>query len=300
MKNMSFASNVKDELISSPIKQTCCKKAFLYGLLINAELMDGEIEFATEHRGTVEALEALFSETLKKQPEITTKNRAGNIRYFIKFTSKSAENILLQLSEDIENGPGISEILNFRCDNCRAYFLRGAFIASANVSDPLKAYHLEFTVKNAVVAKKLYELLRDIGYQPKITSRRGKTGLYYKDSTSNEDILAFIGASSMMFECMNDKIIRDIRNDINRRSNCETVNLARSVNASHEIVSIIKKLEKEGRLEALSDELRETAALRVQNTELSLTELARLFNPPLTKSGLNHRLNKIKEFYYKK
>ncbi len=298
---MSFASNVKDELISGQIKQTCCKKAFIYGLLINADLLgDGEIEFSTEHQKTVDEIKTLFLEILKKQLTITTKNRAGNIRYFIKFTSKSAENILLQFSEDNEKGQGFSEILNFRCDNCRAYFLRGAFIAAANVSDPLKSYHLEFTVKNAVTAKKLYELLRDIGYPPKIAKRKSGTGLYYKDSTSNEDILAFIGASTMMFECMNDKIIRDIRNDINRRSNCETVNLARAVNASQEIVNIIKKLEKEGRLEALSDELRETAALRAENTELSLSELAKLFNPPLTKSGLNHRLNKIKEFYYKK
>lgn len=290
---MSFSENVKEELLREKPKKTCCRKAFIFGLLINSfPVDDGSITFESEQECVWDAAEAVFREQFGKEPHLSEKSRMGHRRIGITFSSRSAIELLLRLPD----AASFSEEIGFRCDECRLYFMRGVFLSAASVSDPMKSYHLEFTIKNAMIARSFFSELRSLGFEAKIANRRGGVGLYFKGSESIEDILTYLGASKMLFECMNDKIFRDIRNETNRRANCEAGNIAKSVKASQEILSAIKKIERAGLLPSLPDDLRETARLRMENPEASLAEICSMFLPPLSKSGLSHRFAKIKRF----
>ncbi len=290
---MSFSENVKEELLRELPKKTCCRKAFIFGLLINSvPTEDGSIIFESEQECVWNGAIAVFHEQFGKEPNVSEKSRMGHRRVCVSFASKSVSACLSQL-EDAEQ---LSEEIGFRCDECKLFFMRGVFLSSASVSDPMKSYHLEFSLKNAKIARLLFSELRSVGFEAKITNRKNGIGLYFKGSESIEDILTYLGASKMLFECMNDKIFRDIRNESNRRANCEAGNIAKSVNAAQEMLAAIKKIEREGLLPALPDDLRETAKLRMENPEASLSEICSMFLPPLSKSGLSHRFAKIKKF----
>lgn len=290
---MSFSENVKEELLRELPKKTCCRKAFIFGLLINSlPNEEGIITFESEQECVWNAAITAFREQFGKEPTKSEKSRMGHKRVCISFASRSASALLL----NIEDAESLSDEIGFRCDECKLYFMRGVFLSSASVSDPMKSYHLEFTVKNAKIARLFFSELRSAGFEAKITNRKSGVGLYFKGSESIEDILTYLGASKMLFECMNDKIFRDIRNESNRRANCEAGNIAKSVNAAQDVLAAIKKIENAGLLPALPDDLRETARLRMENPEASLSEICSMFLPPLSKSGLSHRFAKIKKF----
>ncbi|MBQ8208242.1 MAG: DNA-binding protein WhiA [Clostridia bacterium] len=290
---MSFSENVKTELACQVPKKTCCRKAFVFGLLINSfPSEEGLIAFESEHDDVYSSAFNAIKEQFGKEPFKSERKRFGHIRKVLSFSSRSASEIFGKLEE----AEAFSDVIGFRCDDCRAYFMRGVFLSSASVSDPMKSYHLEFTVKDAKRAKLLFSELREIGFEAKIANRRTGVGLYFKESEAIEDILTYLGASKMLFECMNDKIVREIRNDSNRRANCEAGNIAKSVSASQEIIAAIRKIENAGLLPALPNDLRETARLRAENPEASLSEICGMFLPPLSKSGLSHRFAKIKKF----
>ncbi len=287
---MSFAENVKKELAAKREKLTCCRKAFVFGLFINSDAENPSV--GTENETLRDEICALIKEQFGKEPTVTERNRVGHIRYVLSVRSPSCSAVL----SGMESGKSAENAVGFRCEKCRESFIRGAFLTSAGVSDPLKSYHLEFRIKNAVRAKMLYSELSEAGFVPKIADRRGCVGLYYKGSEAIEDILTYIGASKMLFECMNDKILRDIRNDANRRANCETGNIAKSVGASLDVGEAIKTIREAGLFPALSDELSEAARLREENPSASLSELCAMFGKPISKSGLAHRFRRIKDF----
>lgn len=291
---MSFSDGLKTELLQKNVKcPTCCKKAFFYGLMLSAALDGDTVSLTLSHSDTAEIFEEIALGQGAKSIEISKKSRFGRDFYTISFVSRTiAEKISIIQSD---SGESLKGIIGFRCDGCTAFYLRGAFIATASVSDPKTSYHLEFTVGDAQSAKKFYFLLSQLGYQPKTANRRGGVGLYFKKSENIEDIIGIMGASSFIFECMNDKLMRELKNDINRRANCEMGNLSKSVNAARELIAAIKKIEAAGLLEALPDDLRETAKIRIENPEASLSEMCSMFSPTLSKSGLNHRIQKIKE-----
>ncbi len=290
---MSFSENVKEELLRQLPKKTCCRKAFIFGLLINSVPNDdGSITFESEQECVWSAAAEVLREQFGKEPQINEKRRMGRIRVEITFSSRSASELLLRVAE----AASLSGEIGFRCDECKLYFMRGVFLSSASVSDPMKSYHLEFSIKNAMIARLFFSELRTAGFEAKIANRKNGVGLYFKGSESIEDILTYLGASRMLFECMNDKIFRDIRNESNRRANCEAGNIAKSVNAAQDMLAAIKKIESAGLLPSLPDELRETARLRMENPEASFSEICSMFLPPLSKSGLSHRFAKIKKF----
>ncbi|MBE6538204.1 MAG: DNA-binding protein WhiA [Ruminococcaceae bacterium] len=292
---MSFSENVRAELIGQPRKLTCCKKAFAYGLLINTFPSDeGLISFETESEILSNEAENIIKDQFGKVPEKSVRQRMGHERSIFTFSSRSGVETLKNFDENADSS--YSELVGFRCESCRMNFLRGAFLSSASVSDPMKSYHLEFILKSAQRAKLLFSELREAGFSPKIANRRSGVGLYFKESEAIEDILTYLGASRMLFECMNDKILREIRNDTNRRANCETGNIAKSISASQELIASIKRLEEAGLLAALPDELCETARIRLEYPEASMSEICAMFSPPLSKSGLSHRFSKIKRF----
>jgi len=167
------------------------------------------------------------------------------------------------------------------------------FFAGGSITDPAKRYHLELTTSHAQVSRELEVLLRESGYPPKNIIRNGSSITYFKQSDQIEDFLTMIGAPVAAMNIMSAKMEKDLRNSVNRRLNCDSANLDKAVEAAMEQLEAIRKLDAAGVLEKQPEKLRQTAALRLNYPELTLSELAEEFDPPLTKSCLNHRLRNI-------
>ncbi len=194
---------------------------------------------------------------------------------------------------------GTSDV-QIECTSCQSIFVRGVFIASGTISDPEKGYHLEFAIPDTAKYAKLSEILLEEGIALKSTVRRGVSSLYVKNSEEIEDFLTYIGASGYSIQIMDAKIVKEIRNNENRKSNCDAANIYKSTGAAANIIKIINSLIADGKLDGLPEQLKTTAILRVENPEMSLTELAGVHEPPITKSGLFHRLSKITAYYEKR
>ena len=180
-------------------------------------------------------------------------------------------------------------------EHCRTAFLRGAFLAGGSVTDPMKGYHLELATSHYYVGRELPALLREAGFEPKETERKGNHVVYFKHSDHIEDFLTFLGAPVSAMAVMAAKIERDLRGSVNRQVNCDSANLDKTVAAAREQLAAIDRLRDAGRLDSLPDKLREVAALRLAHPEDTLAQLAERCDPPITKSALNHRLRKLVE-----
>lgn len=176
-------------------------------------------------------------------------------------------------------------------------FLSGIFIACGSISSPDKEYHLELSLPTENLCGQIRQMLIErLGVNMKYTCRRGENILYLKGSEGIEDVLTFIGAPMSSLELMNVKIFKDIRNRANRATNCDTANCERQNRSSARQIAAIKIIESsEGGLSQLSDELRQIADMRLMHPEMTLSELSEEFDPPLSKSGANHRFQRIEE-----
>ena len=180
-------------------------------------------------------------------------------------------------------------------DHDRTAFLRGAFLAGGSVTDPAKSYHLELVTSHYSVSRELAALLPEAGFEPKQTTRKSNYVTYFKPSETIADFLTAIGAPLAAMEVMNAKLEKHLRGSVNRRVNCDSANLDKAVDAALLQVEAIQRYSAIHGLDALPDKLRETARLRTENPELTLSQLAALCDPPVTKSCLNHRLRKLME-----
>lgn len=292
---MSFSSEVKRELIDIRIKKYCCRSAFLLGMLSDCTFTERAgktvgtyTTLSEDNRDLAERmLVGLWKTEIRKSEGV----RMGAPYYTIEFDVNDRAEALLGLSDD-----GASLLGESSCPACRVCFARGVFVSNGTMSDPVKGYHMELKFKNAHVAKRVYELLVEDGVPPKILNRKTSVGLYYKNSGGIEDMLTYLGNVTSLFELINAKIEREIRNTVNRSTNCVAGNISKSVNAAQRQIAAIAEIEAAGKLQMLESDLFETAKLRVDNPSLSLAELARAHNPPISKSGLTHRLEKIIEF----
>ncbi len=173
--------------------------------------------------------------------------------------------------------------------------MRGAFFAGGSITDPQKTYHLELVTDHYSVSREALSLLLDMGFEPKSVARAGNFITYFKSSEAIEDFLTTIGAPIAAMEIMSTKIMKDMTNSVNRRVNCDTANVTKTVDAAQEQLEAIRSIDASGILLLLPERLRETAKLRTENPELSLSQLAAIADPPVTKSCLNHRLKKLIE-----
>lgn len=178
-------------------------------------------------------------------------------------------------------------------DCCRLSFLKGVFLAGGSVTDPGKRYHFELVTDHKSVSRETYSLLLELGFSPRETVRGAHSVVYFKQSDVISDILALLGAPLASMEVVSAKIEKDIMNSVNRKVNCDTANVRKTVDASHQLVMAINALQKADKLTSLPEQLQETARLRVENPEMSISQLAEIHVPPVTKSCLNHRLRKI-------
>ena len=173
--------------------------------------------------------------------------------------------------------------------------VREAFLQYGALSDPNKEYHLEMSFKTKKKADEIKEILLSNEINAKIIKRREKYVVYLKEGEDISNYLAFIGANSSVLRFEEIRVMREMRNQINRKVNCETANLTKTVNASYEQVQAINKVKKTRKWKELEEGVREIAELRLENPEISIEALGKKLNPPISKSGANHRLRKIME-----
>lgn len=293
---MSFTSEVASELVELQIKQrkSCCYRALICGLMYGCVAEDGALKASFTYREAAElANDIAVSRFSDKNASVTEKARCGRKYYYVSTSSKSLSATFDLLDSDSEKS--LAELLGFRCEICRAEFMRGLFLSSATASDPKKSYHLEFSVAGEKRADRLAAFLAEEFEKPGRIARKNGIGLYYKSGERISDLLYMIGASSAKFYMTDISIEREIRNNENRATNCVTRNISRSVEATRRQVEAIELLREKGRLDKLSDSLRYTAELRLKYNSATLAELALLHEPSITKSGLNQRLTRILE-----
>lgn len=178
---------------------------------------------------------------------------------------------------------------------CRRAFLRAAFLCVGSMSDPEKEYHLEFACTEGETAEQIREVLKGFGTGAKVIRRKKYHVVYLKDSEEIAQVLGLIGAHVSLMELENRRIMKEVRNSVNRRVNCETANISKTVNAAQNQIRDIRFLEREGRLRELPEGLRKMAELRLEHPEVSMSELGRMCSPPISKSGVSHRLRKLSE-----
>lgn len=190
-------------------------------------------------------------------------------------------------------GQKLDKLLIHEC--CKKAFLRGAFLVAGSVTDPLKSYHLEIVSDNCVLVEKTYDIIRSFGLYAGQTKRKTNYVIYIKEGVMLVEFLGLIGAPLSLMELENIRIIKDMRNDVNRIVNCEAANIKKTIDAAITQIEDIKKIERLCGLEKLPKGLREVARIRVQYPEATYAELGEHLNPPVGKSGVNHRLRRISQ-----
>lgn len=293
---MSFSSDVKTVLSGLTVKKNCCKKALLLGLLsAHTDYENQTVSFYTDNEKVSTLTSWVFRQVYGIIPYYDTAHITHNTSSYFKMKTLDAEThtkILQEMDRMFLSFESFST-----CQNCIPHFIRGLFLASGTVSDPTKkGYHLEFLITSEKLRSVILSLFETVGLFPKMTTRKGSLSLYFKNSNEIEDLLTVIGAPHAALELMNAKIMREIRNNENRRSNCDASNIYRSTGAADTHLRAIKRLIDSGKLSLLPTDLQTTAKIRMENPECSLMEIAALHEPPLTKSGVNHRMQRIVKF----
>ena len=294
---MSFSFDTKNELCRLPVQKLCCARAEAYGILLYCNTFSSsEVRIITENPNFAARLPKLFQRAFNVQFDRLPEAEAAGKMVFQITDSRKLDHIINLLGYDPRQNLVLHinfGLLEEEC--CRASFLRGAFFAGGSLTDPLKRYHLELNTSHLQASRELEVLLRECGYPPKGLSRNGSFITYFKQSDQIEDFLTLIGAPVAAMHLMSAKLEKDLRNSVNRRLNCDSANLDKAVEAAQEQLEAIRRLRSADLLDKLPDKLKKTAALRLEYPELSLSELAAAFDPPVTKSCLNHRLRKIQE-----
>lgn len=289
---MSFTNQVAEELLRLPLKKTCCRKAFALGMSLAARREGQGWGLYLYDEQSALVAESMLGRVFHAQTSLTRTVRAGRETFVLTFHSAAVSAFL----EAADEGAGdLCEVVGFRCAACEAHFLRGVFLAAATVTDPHKGYHLEWILPTEGRADALSSLLLDAVGKAGRARRGSRFGVYYKNNGAISDLLYLMGCSKTSFDVTNASIEREIRNNENRATNCVARNISRSVEASRRQIAAIETLIATRKIDALPEELRTTARLRMENEDASLAELALMHEPPLTKSGLNRRLGRLLE-----
>ncbi len=286
---MSFSLEAKIEAAAFAMKKPCCRRAFINGVMImGADVCDDTVSLYVESEAVAEICTHIIKEQFGRETE--PQKVGGRGIMLLQFASGSASKMLKAL-------PSIDVAKSYKCAECQSAFLRGIFVAGGTVSEPQKKdYHIEFKSRMISDFSYLSAIFSDAGFELKASTRLGKESLYAKDSGTIGDFLFYIGANKQAFDFMNAKISHEIKNDINRRTNCETSNIARATASAAKHITAIKYLLERGRLSELGPELEYTANMRLKYPEMSLVQLGQTMTPAVSKPGLYHRLEKIYVF----
>lgn len=281
---MSFSAEVKEELAKHISPARHCQMAELsamlhyagqYGLMEDGILTIG---FQSENEAVL-------------RKGFTLLKKAYNIDTVIGVKGQKKAD-LLAIMGDL-SGPADTSLLKQAC--CRRAFIRGAFLSCGSISDPTKGYHLEFVCNNRTQAEQLQEIIGQFDIEAKIVCRKKYFVVYVKEGAGIVELLNIMEAHVALMNLENLRILKEMRNSINRRVNCEAANIQKTVQASTRQVEDIIYLRDYYGFSRLPDNLREMAEVRLAYPEAALKELGEYLSPPVGKSGVNHRLRKLSE-----
>lgn len=283
-------------------QKPCCEKAELLGVLrlSGALVLRGKnigIHFSTENAALARRVLQVLKSNYPVQTEVViTRSRRlkKNNRYQVEVIPDSNVAKALQELQILPSGEDERQnLLRKAC--CRKAFLRGVFMAGGSVSRPAGDYHLEIVTENEELARLIVKIMHGFSLFAKMTDRKNNYIVYLKDGDHITDFLSLIGAHQALLEFENVRIVKDMRNQVNRRVNCETANLNKVIRASVLQVACIRYLQEHGRYDLLPEKLKEAAELRLRYPDISLNELVEYTEGTVGKSGLNHRLKKIRQ-----
>jgi len=283
---MSFSIKVKDELVKHISSARHCQLAELAAIYdFNCE--HGAI-FATESERVARKSFTLLKKTFNMYDGLSSEEISN---------TKNGNYYVFDAEED-EKGKIISALtsstlLHKAC--CRRAYLRGAFLCAGSISDPIKSYHFEIVCQSENSANVIKDILSSFEIDSKIIIRKKYYVVYIKEGSGIANALNVMEAHIALMDFENSRIIREMRNSINRRVNCEAANITKAVSAAVKQIDDIKLVVQLEEYKELPDTIREIADLRLKNPEISLKELGELCNPPVGKSGVNHRLRRISE-----
>ena len=298
---LSFSNDVKNELSRLETNEVCCDKAEVLGVLrmsgaIVIRGMNIGIHFSTENAALARRVLQILKNNYQVQTEVViTRSRRlkKNNRYQVRVLPAPQVSIamnelqLLSMESDLKN-----PLLNKQC--CKRAFLRGAFLGGGSISRPSSDYHLEMVTGNEDFAHSIIKVMHTFSMKAKLTDRKNDYIVYLKDGESITNFLRVIGAHNSMMELENVRVLKEMRNNVNRRVNCETANLGKIVKAAVRQVNCIKFIDEHMGLSELPQALQDTARLRLEYPDASLNELVE-YSGGIGKSGINHRLKKLQE-----
>ena len=296
--SISFSSAARTEICRELPHSHCCALAECFGILLFCNsFQDNGIKIITESREFACILPKLFKKAFDLDFDSYPSLAApGKLVFQIWEKEK-----LSKVMEAFGFSPGDTLALHVNypvveeaC--CKVSFLRGAFLAGGSVTDPGKGYHLELATTHHSVAKECYLIIQEtMGFLPKLASRSGGLVVYLKQNEQIADYLAFLGAPVASMGMIEARLERELNNQVNRRCNCDDANITKVVEASQEHLNAIRILREKNQFDALPEKLRQAALLREQNPEASLSELAGMAEPKISKPAMNHRLKRLVE-----
>lgn len=300
---MSYSSQTKEELCRFEPDSVCCLLAELSGIISAAGSVifrgGGEKRLCVETENSAVARRAfrLLREVFDVQPELVTLHRArlgGRNAYRVELYGEDASFVLEGCGIELSQRRGVPrEITVRKC--CRMAFLRGVFLACGSVTDPEREYHLEFVLGDEAFAVALQKLIARFGLTASLGQRRQMKLLYLKGQSAISDMLSIFGANTARFAMEDAYIRKELRNNANRAVNCDSANVQRAVTAAARQTQAIERLIAAKGEDSLPPQLQETARLRLQHPEMSLEELGMMCDPPVGKSGVNHRMRRLEQ-----
>ncbi len=305
---MSFSMEVKKELFGVSVAARHCKIAELSALVVQCGKIDVDksghlhIKLQTESGYVARKCNILLKRLCQVPMFVsvrTAKGKSSVMQYSIEIcgdenVKKVAE--LLKLKVSGKEGMLKSDGMVYEHTCCKRAFLRGTFLASGSVSNPEKSYHFEISEPDMGRAEQLITLIRSFSVDAKSIVRKNYHVVYVKEGAQVAELLNIMEAHIALMEFENVRIVKDVRNSVNRQVNCETANLSKTVNAARKQYEDIVLIRDRVGLHSLPENLEEMAQLRLEYPEASLIELGDMLNPKLGKSGVNHRLKKISEY----
>lgn len=307
---MSFSATTKNELSRIILDNECCPMAELAALVrMNGTiqisgLKNINLKFTTENAAIARRIFTLLKDIYKSDIEVMVrknKQLKKNNNYLVYINNKEISKKILKEVGFITKNNNVfhpnykipKKLIRKRC--CKRSYIRGAFLGGGSISNPEKAYHLEFVTGSEKHSSDLRDLINSFGLNSKIILRKEYFVVYIKESEQIADLLNIIGAHQCLLKFEDIRVLKNVRNNINRLVNCETANLGKTINASMRQVESINHIKTNMAFSNLPDNLREVAELRLEFKDASLKELGSMLDPPVSKSGVNHRLRKIEK-----
>lgn len=301
---MSFANDVKNELAREIAGRECCRKAELAALVVmNGTAQRDEqscsLLVRAENAATARKIFSLIKEVFHISASVNSYNhkRFKKSRYYEVVAYLSPDDVrFLQDARVLDAECAVKHRINWSMISracCKKAFLRGVFLSRGFINRPEGEYHLEIILQDRNLASDINRLLQRFNLQSRIVERNRNLILYIKESEKIADFLRVVGASKALLDFENARILKGMRNNVNRQVNCETANLAKTINASVRQIELIRKMVDTNGWEAIPAQWKELAAIRLDYPDLSLKELGTMLTPPLTKSGVAYRMRKL-------